>query len=51
MWKWTVMVLCGVQAIWAAHYVVGYDAWSLLAGAVIVFDIVTLFAVQRVRLK
>jgi hypothetical protein len=49
MWKWSVMVLCGVQAIWAAHHVVGYDVWSLLAGAVVAVDIFILLAVQRMR--
>lgn len=47
MWKWSVMGLAGVQAVWAVHHVVGYDAWSLFAGMVIALDIVILLAVQR----
>ena len=46
MWKFALMTLCGVQAIWAAHYVVGFDFWSLLAVLVIMFDISVLFAVR-----
>ena len=47
MWKWSVMTLCGVQAIWAAHTVTGYDAESFLAIAVITIDILILFTVSR----
>jgi hypothetical protein len=49
MWKWSVMGLAGVQAIWAAHSVVGYDVESLFAGMVIVLDIFILVVVQRMR--
>ncbi len=49
MWKWSVITLCGIQAIWAAHSVTGYDAESYLAMAVIAVDIFILLAVSRMR--
>ena len=49
MWKWSVMGLAGVQAVWAAHHVVGYDVESFFAGAVIILDLFILVAILRMR--
>jgi hypothetical protein len=49
MWKWTVMVLCGTEAIWAAQYVTKYDVESFFAGLVIVVCLFGLVVVSRMR--
>ncbi len=47
MWKWAVIALCGFQAVWAAHYVVENNGWSIFAVAAIIIDILVLLAVTK----
>ena len=49
MWKFAMVALCSAWAIWAAHYVTGYDVESFFAMLVIAWCICMLFVVARMQ--